>query len=129
MKKKLKNAFQNRQKKKAKSEITDREKKAVNIIGNFVHRVSIWHLSSIMAPNEPRTVYLRGGTPLPKKAHYGWNEDHGGSRYDMYCACPSVARVIKSLCKKKLILKTHWSLILTDKGKTHVDVVEQVPEV
>lgn len=97
--------------KKAKTAITDKEARALSCIMRCAPvparpTLSIWLFSSIICPNEPRTTSLR-------------RSNVRGDRRSMYEACPVAARIIKSLCRKKLAFIDHWTIRLTDEGRKH----------
>lgn len=122
MKKKLKNAFENRATKKAKTEITGREIRVINLIGfrfypnpygsPVLHTESAESISRFLGDKD-MSSYI--------KTHRTKGE---GDEKQRYRCSATGKRVIKSLLKKGLIQMNMWRIKLTDKGKKYVVVTE-----
>lgn len=124
MKKKIKNAFEHRAKKKAKSELTERELKVIKFIGPHQRDLLGYPIFSCA---ESISRFL-GDREMSSyiKSHRTKGE---GDEKDRYRCSATGKRVVKSLIKKGLIQMNMWRIHLTEKGRKYVPIVEQVPQV
>lgn len=120
MKKKIKNAFENRAKKKSKTEVTERELRVIKFIG-FRYYPNPYGSPVLHTESAEGISRFLGDKDMSSniKTHRTKGE---GDEKQRYCCSATGKRVVKALLKKGLIQMNMWRIKLTEKGKKYVDV-------